>query len=172
MRIRQKSWTALFAIATVVACGGSGGGVGGPGPGSALCGINGSDHCGDGQVCDAVLGCVDCETSTCGGPRPVRNMPPEQRLPGLEPWLLAGRSRLPPCVRRQRRLPEKRANLRFELGRGNLRGVQHRRALSRERHLRRLDRPVRRVHGQHRLPRRSPAVPGRGRPMRAVFEQQ
>jgi len=64
MRARQKAWTVAFAIAAVVACGGSGGHVGGPGPGSALCGVSGTDHCSNGQVCDVVLGCVDCETKT------------------------------------------------------------------------------------------------------------
>ena len=63
MRASRRVWTAAIAMAAVVACGGSNGSVGGPGPGSALCGVNGTDHCGGGQQCDATLGCVDCEAS-------------------------------------------------------------------------------------------------------------
>ncbi len=37
--------------------------VSGPGVGSALCGPNGTNNCGQ-QICDPTLGCVECETST------------------------------------------------------------------------------------------------------------
>jgi len=64
MRASRRVWTAAITMAAVVACGGSNGSIGGPGPGSALCGVNGTDHCGGGQECDATLGCVDCETNS------------------------------------------------------------------------------------------------------------
>ena len=52
----------------IVACGSSSdtgtdvgaGADGGPGGGSAVCGVNGSNQCRQGQSCDATLGCVDC----------------------------------------------------------------------------------------------------------------
>src|SRR5579859_5241080 len=54
----------IAAFALIASCGGSSGaGVGGGGPGSALCGPNGTHQCG-GRQCDPTLGCVEC---TVGG---------------------------------------------------------------------------------------------------------
>src|SRR5579863_3269971 len=65
MKLRAKAWSGAIVLAAIAACGGSSGAIrGGAGSGSALCGINGSDHCGMGQQCDAQLGCVDCEANS------------------------------------------------------------------------------------------------------------
>ncbi len=47
-----------IAFAVVIACGGSNNG--GPGNGSAICGVNGTDACRTGRICNTDLGCVEC----------------------------------------------------------------------------------------------------------------
>jgi Cys-rich repeat protein len=55
---------AAFALFVVVACSGSNSANGGPAPGSALCGVNGTNQCGNGRQCDPTLGCVECLSNT------------------------------------------------------------------------------------------------------------
>ena len=70
--MRTLSFLGAGVVLIVVACGGSKGGSLGPGGGSALCGVNGTDQCHGGQTCSATLGCVDCITSSdCSQPAPL-----------------------------------------------------------------------------------------------------
>jgi hypothetical protein len=65
-----RFWSMAVAavVAALIACGGSKG----PGIGSSLCGINGSNQCRAGQQCDPALGCVECVTSaSCAPPTPI-----------------------------------------------------------------------------------------------------
>src|SRR6185312_5633627 len=53
----MKTGLAFGAVlAIVISCGGGSG----PGNGSALCGINGTDTCRKGELCNDTLGCVQC----------------------------------------------------------------------------------------------------------------
>ena len=58
----KKTFAFASVVFVIIACGGSNGG---PGGGSAVCGINGSNQCGGQQpFCDSTLGCVECRGDT------------------------------------------------------------------------------------------------------------
>src|SRR5580704_6521099 len=69
LRSSSLAWP-VVVMSILLACGGSSGT--GTFGGSALCGVNGSNECNANQLCDAVLGCVDCVTNTnCPAAAPV-----------------------------------------------------------------------------------------------------
>lgn len=67
MNRSRTAWSFGAALASLVvpfivmvACSGSSSSTTGPGAGSALCGVNGTNDCGNGRMCDPSLGCVQC----------------------------------------------------------------------------------------------------------------
>ncbi len=72
MRNSRTPWGFFIAVAVaaLIACSGASGN--GLGPGSALCGVSGTDQCRGNQKCNPVLGCVQCEQSSdCAQPTPI-----------------------------------------------------------------------------------------------------